>query len=236
MPVNQFHQPIGEPVTHFHGAAAPAVKELMGQYCRLERLSSSRHLQDLYDVYGPDSPLENWTYLNWTPVDSLSALKKHLDMMAATQDPYHFAIIDTVTNKAVGTVAYMRVFPSMGSIEVGYVVYSDALKKTRIATEAQFLLMQHAFEDLGYRRYEWKCDALNAPSRNAALRLGFTFEGTFRQALVYKGRNRDTDWFSIIDSEWTGLKEQFQQWLIADNFDADGQQRHSLCITKRTLQ
>lgn len=148
--------------------------------------------------------------------------------MSRSVDPFHFAIVDIESGKALGTIALMRIDNTQGVIEVGYVIYSDELKKTRIATEAQFLLADYIFNDLGYRRYEWKCDALNYPSIDAALRLGFTFEGIFRQAMVYKGRNRDTAWLSIIDREWPSKRHKFVSWLSDQNFNEKGKQKISL--------
>ena len=144
--------------------------------------------------------------------------------MAASVDPLHYTVIDLATGKAVGTLALMRIDRANGVIEVGHVTYSPRLKRTRIATEAMFLLMSHVFDDLGYRRFEWKCDSLNGPSRTAALRYGFTFEGIFRQAIVYRQRNRDTAWFSMLDGEWPALRPCYARWLDAGNFDAQGQQ------------
>lgn len=137
-------------------------------------------------------------------------------------------MIDRATNRAVGTLALMRIDPANGVIEVGSVTFSPLLKRTPASTEAQYLLMKYAFDTLGYRRYEWKCDDLNAPSRKAAVRLGFRYEGTFRQAIVYKGRNRDTAWYSIVDGEWPAVAAAFEAWLSPDNFDTQGSQRQSL--------
>jgi RimJ/RimL family protein N-acetyltransferase len=142
-------------------------------------------------------------------------------------DPLFFAIVERAANRPVGMAAYLRIMPAAGSIEVGAIHYSPLLAGTTGATEAMYLMMKRAFE-LGYRRYEWKCDSLNAPSRVAARRLGFTYEGTFRQAAVYKGRTRDTAWFSIVNSEWPRLREVFERWLDPENFDVDGRQRSRL--------
>lgn len=152
----------------------------------------------------------------------------YLTSISQSQDPFHYAIIDKISDKALGTVALMRIDADHGTIEVGFVIYSDQLKKTRIATEAQYLLACYALDVLGYRRYEWKCDSLNEPSRNAALRLGFVFEGIFRNALVYKERNRDTAWFSIIDSEWPKTKARLKSWLSVSNFTVDGEQKKTV--------
>ncbi|OBR63769.1 acetyltransferase [Paenibacillus oryzae] len=229
MRYNQFNQPIGDPVPNAaqHGQL-PDIKKLSGAYCFLEKLNAEKHLDDLYKVYGPDSPLENWTYLSMEPVQSKSEVKELLIKREASADPYYLTIINKQTNEAVGTFALMRIDPVNRSIEVGWVVYSNQLKRTRIATEAQYLLAKYVFEELEYRRYEWKCDSLNQPSRNAALRLGFTYEGTFRNAVIYKDRSRDTAWFSILDTEWPEIKARFEAWLAEDNFDEAGNQRRSL--------
>ncbi|MHA7279778.1 GNAT family N-acetyltransferase [Arthrobacter sp. MDT2-2] len=144
---------------------------------------------------------------------------------AKSRDPRHYAVIDSATGRALGTLSLMRHDPANGVIEVGPVVFSHALQRTPISREAQFLLMRHVFDDLGYRRYEWKCDSLNEPSLKAAERLGFTYEGTFRHAVVHKGRNRDTTWFALTDHDWPPVRDAFQKWLDPANFDADGRQR-----------
>ncbi|WP_165010524.1 GNAT family N-acetyltransferase [Neisseria yangbaofengii] len=229
MPVNEFNQPIGEALPDYTAGSRPEVTLLQGKFCRLEKLSVAKHGADLYEVYAAEhSPLPNWTYLSLNPVanhDELAALLAGYEQSA---DPYFFAIIDTASNRSVGSVSLMRIDTANRVIEVGWVVYSDALKRTRIATEAQYLLAKYVFETLKYRRYEWKCDSLNEPSRKAALRLGFQFEGIFRQAAVYKGRSRDTAWFSIIGSEWPQVKARFERWLADGNFDENGKQRLSL--------
>lgn len=233
MRFNQFNQPIGEPIANaLERAQLPDIERISGHYCFLEKISAEKHLDDLYHVYGPDSPLENWTYLSMEPVQSKQELKNLLSKMEDSTDKYYFAIINKQTNQAVGSFALMRMDPVNRSIEVGWVVYSNQLKRTRIATEAQFLLAKYVFEDLKYRRYEWKCDSLNQPSRNAALRLGFSYEGTFRNAVIYKERSRDTAWFSLLDHEWPETKERFTAWLAEDNFDENGNQRNSLAIKK----
>ncbi|MFM0739272.1 GNAT family protein [Paraburkholderia xenovorans] len=225
---NAFEQPIGAPVPGWNGAQAPGGEPLAGQYCRIERVDVERHAADLYEAYSSAADGRDWTYLNVGPFGSLAAYREHLTRAAASADPLHHAVIDLATGKAIGTLALMRIDRTNGVIEVGHVTYSPRLKRTRIATEAMFLLLQHVFDDLGYRRFEWKCDSLNGPSRNAALRYGFTFEGIFRQAIVYHERNRDTAWFSIIDSEWPALRPSYTQWLDTGNFDAQAQQKERL--------
>ncbi|WP_144113122.1 GNAT family N-acetyltransferase [Paraburkholderia sp. BCC1886] len=222
--LNAFEQPVGAPVPGWNGAQAPGPAPLAGRYCRIERVDVERHAEDLYEAYRLAADGRDWTYLAVGPFDSLAAYQEHLTRAAASADPLHHTVIDTATGKAVGTLALMRIDRPNGVIEVGHVTYSPRLKRTRIATEAMFLLMREVFETLGYRRFEWKCDSLNEPSRSAALRYGFSFEGIFRQALVYRGRNRDTAWFSIIDGEWPALRESYTRWLDAGNFDAQGQQ------------
>jgi len=222
--LNQFMQSIGAPVPEWNGAQPPGREPLLGRYCRIEPVDVERHLDDLYQAYSSAADGRDWTYLQVGPFDSLAAYREHLTRIATLSDPLHYALIDLASGKAVGTLALMRIDRGNGVIEVGHVTYSPLLKRTRIASEAIFLLMQHLFEDLGYRRFEWKCDSLNSPSRAAALRYGFKFEGIFRQAVVYRGRNRDSAWFSVIDGEWPALREGFMQWLDPRNFDAQGRQ------------
>jgi RimJ/RimL family protein N-acetyltransferase len=157
-----------------------------------------------------------------------------LEQQSGTRDPLFFAVVDPASGEAVGVASYLRISPSCGSIEVGHLHFSPKLQRMPAATEAMYLMMLHAFE-LGYRRYEWKCDSLNEASRNAALRLGLSFEGIFRQAVVVKGRNRDTAWFAAIDKEWPALREAFEKWLSPSNFDADGRQRVSLSSLTRPI-
>jgi RimJ/RimL family protein N-acetyltransferase len=165
-----------------------------------------------------------WTYMVYGPFASLDEYRTWMDSVYAGDDPLFFAVIDLKLNRAVGVVSYLRVEPKNGSIEVGHLAYSPLMQRTPVATESMYLMMKQAF-DLGYRRYEWKCDSLNAPSRAAATRLGFQFEGIWRHATVYKERTRDTAWHSIINREWPQLNAAFQRWLSPDNFDEQGQQR-----------
>jgi RimJ/RimL family protein N-acetyltransferase len=226
--LNEFGQPIGATVPHWQGAQQPDGTPLTGRYCRLERVSVAQHARDLHDAYSEATDARDWTYLRAGPFATLDALSEHLANCAASTDPLHYSVIDLATGKALGTLALMRIDAPNGVIEVGFVTFSPRLQRTRIATEAVYLLMQYCFERLGYRRFEWKCDALNLPSRAAALRFGFTFEGIFRQAMVYSGRNRDTAWYSIIDGEWANVRAGFEAWLAPDNFDAQHAQRHRL--------
>ncbi|MBO0470430.1 GNAT family N-acetyltransferase [Enterococcus sp. DIV0242_7C1] len=225
---NHYDQPIGNLVHGWVTREMPIKKILEGRYCYLERITPEKHFEDLYEVYGPKSATENWTYLPLDKFEDPADFSAYLETVSRSKDPLHYAIIDKMTQKALGTLALMRISPEQGTIEVGFVIYSDRLKKTRIATEAQYLAASYAIGELGYRRYEWKCDSLNEPSKKSALRLGFVFEGVFRQALIYKGRNRDTAWFSIIDSEWPEVKRRLESWLDPENFTQDGKQKKSL--------
>ncbi|RFU48480.1 GNAT family N-acetyltransferase [Paraburkholderia sp. DHOC27] len=226
--LNEYAQPIGAPVPDWQAARLPGSEPLVGRYCRIERVDVARHAEDLYEAYSAATDGRDWTYLAVGPFQSLDAYREHLTKAAASADPMHHAVIDLATGKAVGTLALMRIDAGNGVIEVGHVTYSPHLKRTRVATEAMALLLKYVFDDLGYRRFEWKCDSLNGPSRSAAQRYGFTFEGIFRQAIVYRGRNRDTAWYSIINSEYPALRKAFAQWLDERNFDAEGNQRTRL--------
>ena len=228
MRINQLGQPIGDALPDFQPGDLPNLERIEGQYVIIERLSKDKHRADLYEVYGPDSPADMWTYLFQNPAPNQTEWSQKLDQMLAAQDRFHYAIVDKESGKALGTFALMRIDRNNRVIEVGAVTYSPELKRTRLATEAQYLLARYVFEGLEYRRYEWKCDALNQPSRRAAERLGFTYEGRFRQAVVYKGRNRDTDWLSMIDTDWPAVKGRLEKWLSSDNFDEKGQQIKAL--------
>lgn len=195
-----------------------------GRFCRVEALDPWRHADALYAANSTDSEGRMWTYLPYGPFHSRADYRAWIEGTARESDPLLYAIVDRATHQAAGVAGYLRINPSCGSIEVGHLCYSPGLQRTPAATEAMFLMMERAF-CLGYRRYEWKCDALNEPSRAAARRLGFSFEGVFRQATVVKGRNRDTAWFSIIDREWPALKDAFERWLNPANFDDQGRQR-----------
>ena len=227
MPVNEYGQMIGEPVDDTPGVL-PSLVRIEGQYTILEALSVEKHAKDLLAVYGPDSPREMWTYLFQPPVENLEELIVALKKMVERKDRFYYTIIDKVTGEALGTFSLMRIDQANRTIEVGAVTFSPALKQTRMGTEAHYLLARYVFEELNYRRYEWKCDALNLPSRKAAERLGFVYEGTFRQAVIYKGRTRDTDWLSMIDKDWPQVKARLEAWLHPENFDKNGQQIKSL--------
>lgn len=227
MPLNSFQQPIGEPLTGFQAGALPTLTSLEGQTVRIEKLAAE-HLTDLYPFYGPTARPEDFTYLSIEPFQTIDEFEPYFHKMVQSRDPYYLAIRSQETHRVIGTFSLMRIDATNRVVEVGWVLFSRELQKTRMATEAHYLLMRYVFEELSYRRYEWKCDALNQPSRKAATRLGFTYEGTFRQAVVYKERNRDTAWFSILDSEWKTNKQRLENWLADSNFDHSGQQKQSL--------
>jgi RimJ/RimL family protein N-acetyltransferase len=221
----QTGQPIGVPVERTEPAPRPGPVTLKGRYGRLEKLTPA-HAADLWSAFvGHD---ELWTYIARDgPFADATEFSAFLANRAASEDPYAYAIIDTA-DRAVGYVTLLRIVPEMRVIEVGHVLYSPALQRTPLGTETQYLLARYVFETLGYRRYEWKCDALNAASRRAAMRYGFVYEGTFRQYMIAKGRNRDNAWFSMLDSEWPARRRNFERWLAPGNFDSEGRQRVSL--------
>jgi RimJ/RimL family protein N-acetyltransferase len=238
--VNDRYNDLGQPV----GALLPAWKEpprpprtaMAGRSCRVEPLDPARHADDLFRANALDAMGRNWTYTSYGPFSTLDAYRDWMQAHCRGEDPLFHAIVDNASGRAVGVASYMRIDPRNGVIEVGNINYSPLLQRKRAATEAMYLMMKRAFE-LGYRRYEWKCDALNAPSRAAAQRLGFSFEGVFRQATVYKGRSRDTAWYATIDSEWPELERAFMRWLEPGNFDAQGNQRLRLSeLTAPTLK
>lgn len=201
---------------------------LTGQYVTVEPLNPAAHGNALWEeISGPEND-ELWRYLHEEPFAEKVDFERDLEVKAASKDPLFHAIVDHSSGRAVGRASFMRIEPKHRCLEVGSILYSRALQKTRGATEAMYLMARHVFETLGYRRYEWKCNALNEASRRAALRLGFTFEGIFRQHQIVKGQNRDTAWFSMLDHEWPRRKQAFEAWLNPANFDAGGAQRKSL--------
>lgn len=223
--------PVGASLPAWTPRPLPGRTNLPGRYCRLEPLRAEPHAAALFEAFGKDASGVGWTYLPYGPFNELSDLRRWVDEMASQDDPLFFAILDD-SGRPVGVASYLRINPDMGSIEVGHIRYSPELQRTRAATEAMYLMARHAFDDLGYRRYEWKCDDLNAASRRAAIRLGFTYEGTFRQDRIYKGRNRNTAWYSITDREWPGVRTTLEAWLEPTNFDEGGRQRTRLRTPK----
>jgi RimJ/RimL family protein N-acetyltransferase len=202
--------------------------QMQGQYVIVERLDPAKHTEALWQGLGGESNAPLWLYMPDGPFLERAAFDAYMRAKAISQDPLFFAIVDRQTGLAVGRATFMRIDPPNRVIEVGGIIYTHALQRSRGATEAMYLMARHVFEELGYRRYEWKCNALNEPSRRAALRLGFTFEGIFRQHMIIKGLNRDTAWFSMLDSEWPARKREFERWLDESNFDSDGRQKTAL--------
>jgi RimJ/RimL family protein N-acetyltransferase len=230
-PHPQTGQPVGLPVETSAAAPRPGPITLNGSYGRLEKLGAE-HFADLWKAFAGHDSI--WTYISTDgPFSSESEFASFLAKRAAASDPYAYAVIEPA-GRAVGYLTLMRIVPEMRVIEVGHVLYSPLLQRTRLGTETQYLLARYVFETLGYRRYEWKCDALNAASRRAALRYGFVYEGTFRQYMIAKGRNRDNAWFSMLDNEWPARKRNFERWLDPENFGPDGRQKLSLAEMNAT--
>ena len=222
MTINQFNQNIGDPVLDWKPCARPSAKKIIGRYCTLERFDLDAHGAALFEALQYNNSGETWTYLPEI-CTTLDEFRHMMQLRISSPDNLFYTIFDSKTHQPLGILAYLRMQPEHGVIEIGALHFSKHLQKTPAATEAVYLMIRTAFE-LHYRRCEWKCHSLNEASCKAALRFGFQFEGIFRQANVYKGYNRDTAWFSIIDSEWPTLQIQFERWLAPDNFDAQGQQ------------
>jgi len=224
---NELGQPVGSILSNWKPPQTPARAPIEGRFCRLEPLDAKAHAEALHaaNILNVDGGM--WTYMAYGPFDTLEIYRKWVEGVAGGNDPLFLAIVDSATGKPVGVASYLRIDPANGCIEVGHLAYSPLLQRKPAASEAMYLMMEQAFK-LGYRRYEWKCNALNAASWRAALRYGFKYEGTFRQHLIAKGRNRDNAWFSMLDSEWPQRKANFERWLAPDNFTADGNQIASL--------
>lgn len=232
--VNLFGQPVGQALPLWSARAFPERITLTGHFCRVEPLNVAQHLDALYAAYAAAPDGRDWTYMFVGPFRDKEEYRAYLTATEQQRDAQCYVVIDKRSNNAVGTFSLMRVDMNNGVIEVGTVAFSSALKRTPMATEAHFLLMGYVFEQLRYRRYEWKCDSLNAPSRRAALRLGFTFEGIFRQAIICKGRTRDTAWFSLLDNEWPQRKQDVIDWLAQGNFDTEGKQVRTLADIRQS--
>jgi RimJ/RimL family protein N-acetyltransferase len=217
--------PVG-PTLDWAPVPPPDRTPMRGAYAALEAIDPAAHGKSLYDAMSDDPAL--WTYRSDGPFADYATFEAMLKKSAAPDDPLCFAIIDRADGRAKGMASYLRIAPAIGVIEIGSIWFGPALQRTRAATEAIYLLARHAFDELGYRRLEWKCDALNAASRRAAKRFGFTYEGEFRQHVVYKGRNRDTAWFAMLDGEWPEIRAAFERWLDPGNFDAAGRQKTPL--------
>ena len=220
--------PIGPRLADPGPATAPERIVLEGRYARLEPLDPGRHRDDLHAASTPPDRAVRFRYMPELPPDSLESFGPWLATSAQSPDPLFFAVVDRATGRAEGWQTLMRITPVHRCIEIGNIYWGPRIAGTRVATEAMYLFAVHVLETLGYRRYEWKCDALNAPSRRAALRFGLTYEGHFRRAVIIRGRNRDTAWFSIIDEEWPALKAAYERWLAPENFDAAGRQKTRL--------
>ncbi|WP_022728288.1 GNAT family N-acetyltransferase [Fodinicurvata sediminis] len=225
---NELGQPVGVPVENWTPRPRPPQSAMEGRFSRVEPLEAARHGDDLFAAFAEDDDGRTWTYMASGPFADREAFDRWLSICQQSEDPFFQAILDLASGQALGVASYMRMVPDMGVIEVGNISLAPRLQKTAAATEAMYLMMRRAFDELGYRRYEWKCDSLNAASRKAAERLGFTFEGIFRQAVVYKGRNRDTAWYAITDQEWPTIRQALESWLDAGNFDGEGHQKQPL--------
>ncbi|MEM8743994.1 MAG: GNAT family protein [Pseudomonadota bacterium] len=236
VPTNSLGQPIGHPVPNWQPVSPPPRTPMEGTFCRVEPRDIGAHAGDLFTAFRADADHRNWTYLGYGPFETEADLRDWMTTSCLGDDPLFHAIVDSTSNKAIGVASYLRIEPSVGVIETGHIHYSPLLQRRAAATEAMFLMMRRVFAELGYRRYEWKCDALNAPSRAAAERLGFQFEGIFRQATLYKGRNRDSAWYSILDREWPALEHAYCRWLEPANFDAQGKQKTSLAAFMNTIE
>lgn len=220
--------PVGRPVEA--PCCAPPVKRVFeGQRVRLEPVDPGGHAAALWACsHAPQAGPELWAYMGYGPFADAAVMQRWLEGCAASSDPLYLTVIDRSSGRPCGMVSLMRIDPPNGVIEVGNIWYGPQVQRSALPTEAMKLLFAHVFEELGYRRLEWKCNDLNAPSRRAAVRLGFTFEGVFRQHMVVKGRNRDTAWFSMLDSEWPVAGKAMRDWLAAENLDVSGRQRRSL--------
>ncbi|OYW54275.1 MAG: GNAT family N-acetyltransferase [Rhizobiales bacterium 12-68-15] len=227
----QARGPVG-PVVEGPSARRPERVTLKGRFIRVVPFDLDRHGPDLFAAsHGPG--LDGlWTYLSVGPFPDYGAFRETYAGLAVKDDPLLFTLEEAASGRAVGHACFMRIEPGQRVIEVGNILFTPALSRSAAATEAMYLMARHVFEDLGYRRYEWKCNALNAPSRRAAMRFGFTFEGEFRQHMIVKGRSRDTTWFSLLDTEWPRAKAAFEAWLSPDNFDEDGRQRRRLDVIR----
>lgn len=229
---NEHGQPIGFPVNDWTQATLPSRSSMSGLYTQLHCVSDVRPCEALYDAFVKDTKGVNWTYLPYGPFDKLADFTSWFESTCMQDDPLFHVVQNKLNNEPIGLASYLRINPTAGSIEVGHIHFSPSLQRTPMSTEAMYLMMTRVFDELDYRRYEWKCDALNEPSKQAAMRLGFTYEGTFRQALTYKYRNRDTAWFSITDKEWPAIKAGFKLWLKPENFNERGEQIQSLAACR----
>lgn len=227
MMYNKLGQPIGVTIDNHSPGPCPSIDRIEGREIRVEKVNRS-HFEDLLLLYTKEAGDEQFTYMTFERFEDNQGFQEFFQSLCDSKDPYYLTIVDQKTNKALGVFALMRMDRNNRVVEMGSVFYGPTLQRSKGATEAQYLMMCYVFDVLHYRRYEWKCDALNAPSKRAAERLGFTYEGTFRQAMVYKGRNRDTAWYAITDQEWPRQNQRFKAWLDDRNFDNNGHQITSL--------
>ncbi len=223
---------LGVLLPNWQGAQPPSKQPLVGRYCELQPLDVAKHADQLYDAYTGNADASNlyqgWDYLPYGPFSDLDEFRTWLQGDCLQDDPMFFVVLCQKSHQALGMASYLNINPKQGSIEVGHIHFSPLMQGTTLASEAMYLMMHYVFATLGYRRYEWKCNSLNQASNDSAKRLGFVFEGCFRQMLVVKGRNRDTNWFSILDSEWKFLQIAFENWLAPENFDDVGHQKQKL--------
>lgn len=232
--LNEWGQPIGRSMAGWVHPPPPTRVTLRGRHARVIPLDVESHARHLFEAFAADGDERRWTYLPYGPFDGMASFRHWLEESALGNDPLFFTIVDERSGAPAGLASYLRITPASGCIEVGHLNFSARLARSAAATEAMYLMMNHAFA-LGYRRYEWKCDSLNAPSRAAAERLGFVYEGIFRQATVYKARSRDTAWYAVIDVHWPQLESAFQRWLDPANFDARGAQQLRLSELTRAV-
>jgi RimJ/RimL family protein N-acetyltransferase len=222
-------RPVGPPVDPLPSGRSPERAPLAGAYARLEPVDVAAHGASLYRLsHARPEDAALWSYLAYGPFADQGAFAAWLGERARSRDPLFFAIVDQASGAASGMASYLNIVPANGCIEIGHIWFAPPLQKTKAATEAIFLMIRHAFEDLACRRVEWKCDSLNEASKRAAVRFGFSYEGTFRQHMIIKGRNRDTAWFSLLDREWPAVRTGFERWLDPANFDGAGRQRAPL--------
>lgn len=226
--LNEYGQPIGPALPEWTPRPRPPRTPMRGRFCHVVPLDPAAHAAKLYALFQGAPDRRSWTYLMDDLPDTEAAFRERLDRQAAGDDPLFHTILDAQTGEPLGIASYLRIDPANGVIEVGHLHFGPSLQRKPAATEAMALMMARAFDELGYRRYEWKCDSLNAPSRAAALRYGFAFEGIFRKAVVVKCRSRDTAWYAVTDADWPRVRDAFAAWLAPENFDAEGRQRRSL--------
>jgi RimJ/RimL family protein N-acetyltransferase len=224
---NKFSQTIGYPIKNWQHRTVPSKSKMTGTYCQLELLDIAKHAKKLFSSLSIENDGSSWTYLPYGPFSTYEDFFLWLQKTSDLSDTVLYTILDK-HDLPIGIAGYLRINAEHGVIEIGHLHFSKLLQRTPAATEAMYLMMSYVFDELKYRRYEWKCDSLNQPSRNAAERFGFKFEGIFRQCNVFKDRNRDTAWFSLLDSEWPTIKNKFINWLDPNNFDETGNQKTRL--------